>query len=164
MPRRVRVWAEPKAKRFFPNSAPYPFQSLIRMIGGRLSGNEAECTSINEPVMQRGTRIYLWPKFSEYPVARHFVYRERSIWDAISKILLACTVATPGRVGFARGGKLLPFPFYRLNREPSEFPQPTSPSDWPFDGKPSRSVSWSTTERRTKSRTRDGMRIEYGAP
>src|SRR5882672_2765181 len=59
--------------------------------------------------MQRGTRIYLWPKFSEYPVARHFVYLERSIWDAISKTLLACTVATPRRVGFARGGKLLPF-------------------------------------------------------
>ncbi len=71
--------------------------------------------------------------FSEYPVARHFVCPERSIWGAISKTLLACILATLGRVGFARGRKLLPFLFYRLKLEPSEFPQqPVLPIERPM--------------------------------
>ena len=102
--------------------------------------------------------------FSEYPVARHFVCPKRSIWGAISKTLLAWTLVTPGRVGFARGRKLLPFLFYRLNREPSEFPQPTGPSDWSFDAKRSRSILWSAERRCTRAKPAMGWGLRMVRP
>ena len=118
----------------FPHPAPHPFQSLIRMIGGRLSGNEAECKSINESVMQRGTRIYLWPKCSpSTPLRATSSALERCIWGAISKTLLACILATLGRVGFARGGKLLPFLFTASSWNPQNFHnQPVLPIERPM--------------------------------
>ena len=132
----------------FPTPRPGPFSLNLRMIGGRLSGNEAECRRTG--YAKGHPDLPLAEVFSEYPVARHFVCAKRSIWGAISKTLLPYILVTLGRVGFARGRKLLPFLFYRLNRVPSEFPQPTGPSHWVFDAKRSRSVSWST-ERRYKS-------------
>jgi hypothetical protein len=106
----------------FSHTPPRTLQSQLRMIGGRLSGNEAGVYVDRRTGNAKGhPDLPLAEVFSEYPVARHFVCPQRSIWGAISKTLLACILATLGRVGFARGGKLLPFLFTASSWNPQNF-------------------------------------------
>jgi hypothetical protein len=149
----------------FSHTPPRTLQSQLRMIGGRLSGNEAGVYVDRRTGNAKGhPDLPLAEVFSEYPVARPFVCPKRSTWGAISKTLLACTLVTPGRVGFARGRKLLPFLFYRLSREPSEFPQLNGSFRLGRSMPNGRLRFGGLLRTDDTGGTRDGIGIEYGAP
>jgi hypothetical protein len=68
---------------------PHP-SVLSILIGGRLSESAAECASINEARFARGTRIYLWPKFSpSTPLRATSSALDGCIWRAIAKLLVS---------------------------------------------------------------------------
>ena len=91
------------------HSARFPVLGEDPVEGSRRTGRNAPLgTTKRQTELQRGIRKDLWPKyFPKCPVARHFVCYRRSMSDAISNILSTCIYRTRGRVGFARGGKLL---------------------------------------------------------